>query len=201
MATTCMASHRELERAPVAARSTAARPGGAHGVSGRTGWRTTLATALGLLATYALLATPGLGLGATDPAPSTTPTTSARLLEAAASPRDAIGVSYGPLPEQMLDLHLPSGVAGPFAVVLFAHAGGWIAGTRSAVPDVISTLIADVGVAVVSIDYRLIATAPDGSYTNTFPTASFDVDRAIRFVRANAQRWDLDPDRIIVAGA
>jgi acetyl esterase/lipase len=62
-------------------------------------------------------------------------------------------------------------------------------------------LVPHVGVALVSIDYRLIGSAPDGGYTNTFPTASYDMDRAVRFVRANAARWDLDPSRIIVAGA
>jgi acetyl esterase/lipase len=116
-------------------------------------------------------------------------------------PRDQTNVSYGPRPEHALDVHLPSGVAGPSPVVVFAHAGGWIGGTRTALPDVVDALIADAGVAVVSIDYRLIGTAPDGSYVNTFPTASYDMDRAIRFVRANAQRWNLDPNRIIVAGA
>jgi acetyl esterase/lipase len=62
-------------------------------------------------------------------------------------------------------------------------------------------LIPDIGVAVVSIDYRLVRSAPDRSYTNTFPTASYDMDRAIRFVRANAEQWGLDSNRIIVAGA
>ncbi len=52
-----------------------------------------------------------------------------------------------------------------------------------------------------SVDYRLVTTNPDGSFSNTSPTASYDTDRAIRFVRANAARWNLNPDMIIVAGA
>src|SRR5262249_20715660 len=58
----------------------------------------------------------------------------------------------------------------------------------------------DLGVAVVSIDYRLVGTTPDGTYTNTFPTAMWDLDRALRFVRAHAAGWGLDPDRMVVAG-
>jgi acetyl esterase/lipase len=112
-----------------------------------------------------------------------------------------LNVSYGPAAGQVLDVHLPEHGVGPFPVVLFAHAGGWIGGTRTEIPDVIRALIPDVHVAVVSIDYRLVRAASDGRYTNTFPTASYDMDRAIRFVRANAARWDLDPDRIIAAGA
>jgi acetyl esterase/lipase len=118
----------------------------------------------------------------------------------AAPPRDASGVAYGPRPEQLLDVHLPPGT-GPFPVVVFAHAGGWIGGGREVIPDVIRTLVPDLGVAVVSIDYRLVGKAADGTYTNTFPSASYDMDRAIRFVRANAARWNLDPDHLVAAGA
>jgi acetyl esterase/lipase len=145
--------------------------------------RATLAVAC--LAALAVLGAPGL-----QSATSVSPPSGA-----------AVNVSYGPRPEQVLDVHLPTRGAGPFPVVVYAHAGGWIGGTRASIPDVIGTLVADVGVAVVSVDYRLIGAAPDGTYTNTFPTASYDVDRAIRFVRANAARWDLDASRIIVAGA
>ncbi len=115
--------------------------------------------------------------------------------------RDTLGVVYGPLSSQLLDIHLPATGTGPFPVVVYFHCGGWIAGTRCAVPDVIETLVADAGVALVSVDYRLVTANPDGSFANTFPTASYDTDRAIRFVRANAARWNLNPDMIIVAGA
>jgi acetyl esterase/lipase len=147
----------------------------------RKGWSATLATVgLGCLA---VLGAPNVWTGA-DSAPE----------------RIDVNVSYGPLPEQVLDVHVPSSGARPFPVVLYVHGGGWTAGSRADLPDLIRTLRPDVGVAVVSIDYRLVASAPDGAYTNTFPAASYDVDRAIRFVRANAGRWDLDPDHIIVAG-
>jgi acetyl esterase/lipase len=189
MQTTRVASHCKVEQGPVGARS-----------RGK-GWRATVAAALGVVATYVVLVAPGLGLASTGSSPNTTPATSSRPPEALPKPRDVLNVSYGPLPEHVLDVHLPSGVEGPFPVVVFAHAGGWIGGTRSDIPDVIRTLVADVRVALVSIDYRLVATAPDGGYLNTFPSASYDMDRAIRFVRANAQQWDLDPDRIIAAGA
>ena len=114
---------------------------------------------------------------------------------------DQHGVPYGPRPEQVLDVLRPADASGPVPVVVFAHAGGWIAGTRLAVPDVVADLRDDLGVAIVSIDYRLVGTAPDGTYTNTFPTAMWDFDRAIRFVRAHAVEWGFDPDRIAVAGA
>jgi acetyl esterase/lipase len=156
---------------------------------------------LGILATSALMTVPSFGVGAADPSTTTTTTTTTTLPANPQHAHDATNVPYGPRPEHRLDVHLPAAGEGPYPVVVFAHAGGWIAGTRSAVPDVIHTLVDDVGVAVVSIDYRLVAVGPDGRYVNTFPAASHDMDRAIRFVRSNAQRWDLDPNRIVAAGA
>lgn len=165
----------------------------------RTGVRSTVATAVGILAACGLMSVPALVMVAASASPSIP--TSSTLPQDMQHPHDTTDVAYGPLPEHRLDVHLPTGVAGPLPVVVFAHAGGWIGGTRSAVPDVIGALVDDVGVAVVSIDYRLVVSGPDGTSVNTFPAASYDMDRAIRFVRANARRWDLDPDRIVVAGA
>ena len=116
-------------------------------------------------------------------------------------PRELVGVQYGPEPEQLLDIHVPTGLPGPLPIVLFAHAGGWVGGSRAGIPDVIATLVTDLDVAVVSVDYRLAQDDGHGGFLNAFPTASYDVDRAVRFVRAHAQQWGLDPERIIVAGA
>ncbi len=112
-----------------------------------------------------------------------------------------LDVAYGARPEQLLDLHPPPDARGPVPVVIFVHAGGWIAGSRAAIPDVIESLGPELGVALVSIDYRLVGTAADGRSTNPFPAPVEDLDRAIRFVRAHASAWGLDPERIVLAGA
>lgn len=109
------------------------------------------------------------------------------------------GVAYGPLPEQRLDVHLPTAGAGPFPVVVYVHGGGWIAGTRADVPDFLLAQV-DRRIALVSIDYRLVTIAPDGSSVNAFPVPDTDVDRAIRFVKAHAATWSLDPRRVMLAG-
>ena len=155
--------------------------------TGRIGIRVALAIAVGAIALAAVAAVNDpehqvLGAEAVDPA-------------------QQLGVAYGPRPEQLLDVHPPPDAHGPVPVVIFAHSGGWIGGTRAAIPDVIASLGLELGVAIVSIDYRLVGTSPDGSYTNTFPAAVEDLDRAIRFVRAHAAAWGLDPDRIVVGGA
>jgi acetyl esterase/lipase len=110
------------------------------------------------------------------------------------------GVAYGPLPEQLLDVHLPTDSAGPFPVMIYLHSGGWVAGSRSFIPDFLLAQV-DQGIALVSIDYRLVATAPDGTFVNSFPIPDTDVDRAVRFVKAHATTWNLDPRHVMLAGA
>jgi acetyl esterase/lipase len=61
------------------------------------------------------------------------------------------------------------------------------------------------GYAVVSINYRLEGTGtgePGSSLLTPEPaiTAAQDARAAVRFVRANAQQYHLDPDRIVVGG-
>ena len=115
--------------------------------------------------------------------------------------RTVLGVSYGPRSEQLLDLYLPTQARRPLPVIVYFHAGGWVAGARTDIPDLVSTLAADTGSALVSVDYRLTTRDPDGHSTNAFPTALEDADRAVRWVRAHAAEWDLDPSMVIAAGA
>jgi acetyl esterase/lipase len=119
---------------------------------------------------------------------------------AQSQPAMVSGVAYGPLPEQLLDVHLPTDSTGPFPVMIYVHSGGWIGGSRSAIPDFLLAEV-DRGIALVSIDYRLVTTAPDGSFNNSFPVPDTDVDRAVRFVKAHATTWHLDPRRVMLAGA
>jgi acetyl esterase/lipase len=81
------------------------------------------------------------------------------------------------------------------------HSGGWIAGGRKAVPEFLLRQVTRARIALVSIDYRLVTQAADGSFVNTFPTPDMDVDRSVRFVKAHAATWNLDPHRVLLAGA
>jgi acetyl esterase/lipase len=108
------------------------------------------------------------------------------------------GVPYGPAPSELLDLYLPerSTGTGPVPVIVYLHSGGWVAGSRANVNDAAAVQVAR-GFAVASIDYELATRGGGGS----FPGAVFDVKRAIRFLKANAAGWGLDPTRVIVMGA
>ena len=89
----------------------------------------------------------------------------------------------------LLDLRIPTG-RGPHPVIIYLHAGAWITGDRTGGPAIRQ---ASRGYAVASIDYRL---APQ----YTWPAQVEDAKAAVRWIRANAARFDLDPERIGVFG-
>jgi acetyl esterase/lipase len=88
----------------------------------------------------------------------------------------------------LLDLFLPQGAPGPLPVVVFLHGGGWSQGNRTTGPD-FKRFFAQEGIAIAAIDYRLTPTI-------TFPKNAEDVKTAVRWLRANAATYNLDPRRI-----
>ena len=93
---------------------------------------------------------------------------------------------------QLMDLYLPDRPAvRPAAAVLFVHGGGWTIGRRSngSLFHLIAPALVDAGLAVASIDYRL---APGARW----PAQSDDVACAVRWLRANAATFAIDPGRI-----
>lgn len=89
----------------------------------------------------------------------------------------------------LLDLRIPDG-PGPHPVILYLHSGAWITGDRTGGPAIRQ---ATRGYAVASIDYRL---APQ----SIWPAQIEDCKAAVRWLRANAARFHLDPERIGVFG-
>lgn len=75
-------------------------------------------------------------------------------------------------------------------VIINIHGGGWYMGERGIERGLLMPLQ---GFFYVSIDYRLSGQAP-------FPAQIRDVKAAIRWVRAHADEYNLDPDRIGVYG-
>lgn len=95
---------------------------------------------------------------------------------------------------QKLDLYLPEG-NGPFPLVVNVHGGGFIMGDKSDPPSraAIAQFVAN-GYAVASIGYRLSGEAKA-------PAQIHDVKAAVRFLRANAEKYDLNPDKFAGYGA
>ena len=107
--------------------------------------------------------------------------------------RKYLDVQYGSLPEQKLDVYLPDEGEGPFPLIIYVHGGGWCMGTKreGALPCIIDAL--KYGYAIIAVDYRL---APDAK----FPEFLFDVKTAVRWARANAEKYCFDPERFGMIG-
>jgi alpha-L-fucosidase 2 len=117
---------------------------------------------------------------------------SAALLSGAAIDQKA--VEYGkpcgtPL---LLDLHVPDG-PGPFPAAILVHGGGFDQGSRSTNVRPLFEPLADAGFAWFSIDYRM---APEFH----FAEAAADLASAIRWVKANAATYRVDPSKIAIIG-
>jgi len=91
----------------------------------------------------------------------------------------------------MVNMARPRG-KGPFPAVLCIHGGGFRAGTRKGYDGLIKRL-AERGYVAATVEYRL---APKYQ----FPAAVYDVKAAVRWLRANARKYRIDPDRIGVTG-
>jgi acetyl esterase/lipase len=116
---------------------------------------------------------------------------------AAAEPVEIVfesGVDYAnPDDEHLqLDLARPKDGDGPFPAVLCIHGGGFRAGKREGYDGLCKKLAAR-GYVAVTVTYRLAPKHP-------FPAAVHDVKAAVRWLRANAAKYHIDPDRIGVTG-
>ena len=105
-------------------------------------------------------------------------------------------VAYGPLPDEVGDLFLPSGPAGRKPAVLVIHGGGWVGGSRHAAEG-LAQLLASLGAVVFNIDYRL---ADKAQPATRWPAQLVDAQLAVRFLRAHAAEFGLDPARIGALG-
>lgn len=92
------------------------------------------------------------------------------------------------------DLYQPVGGEN-MPVVIVVHGGGWQASTASRY-KYWGPWLAKRGIALFSIEYRLVK-----GRENLYPASVHDTRAAIQFVRANAARLMVDPDRIGLMGA
>ena len=92
---------------------------------------------------------------------------------------------------QTLDLYVPEGGRAPLPVIVWIHGGGWRGGSKDRCPGV---SLAAREYAVASVNYRL-------SQHAVFPAQIEDCKAAIRWLRAHARQYRLDPDHFGVWGA
>lgn len=95
-------------------------------------------------------------------------------------------------PSRTLDLYLPPHRAGKLPLVILIHGGGWEAGDKRDFGGPCRDFVRR-GYAAASLNYRL-------SQQAIFPAPVVDCKAAVRWLRAHAPQYGLDPDRFVVGG-
>jgi acetyl esterase/lipase len=97
-------------------------------------------------------------------------------------------------PRQRLDLYLPKDrKSDKLPVIVYFHGGGWLQGNKADGAGRLRPFVRTGKYAGVSVGYRLSGEA-------IWPAQLHDCKAAIRWVRAHADQYGLDPDRIAVWG-
>lgn len=105
-----------------------------------------------------------------------------------------LDIAYATIsPAQKLDIYLPEEGVGPFPVIISIHGGAFMFGDKA--DGQLTPMLEGLkyGYAVVSINYRLSGEA-------LFPKNIHDVKAAIRWVKANAATYKMNPDKIALWG-
>ena len=92
-----------------------------------------------------------------------------------------------------LDLYLPKTKKGKIPLIIFAHGGGWLMGSRKQIEVGVLRQLKR-GFAVASVSYSLSTRAK-------FPQQIYECKAAIRWLRANVDKFDLDADNFTFWGA
>jgi acetyl esterase/lipase len=93
---------------------------------------------------------------------------------------------------QTLDVYYPENRTDkPLPLLIWIHGGGWMGGSKTQVPYLNQL---ERGYVVASVEYRF-------SQKAIFPAQIHDCQAAIRWLRANAAKYHIDPDHVGVGGA
>jgi len=107
---------------------------------------------------------------------------------------EILDIEYGIGGERklQLDLYLPKGRKKATPAIIFIHGGAWKSGKRSDM-KFYCVKFAEKGYVTATVTYRLMDEA-------CFPAAVHDVKCAVRWLRANSAKYQVDPEHIVVSG-
>lgn len=91
--------------------------------------------------------------------------------------------------DQKMDIIIPNEGEGPFPLIVNIHGGAWFFGDKRNVHTRSGIQLAFKGYAVATINYRLSGDAK-------WPSQIYDCKAAVRFLRANADKYNIKTDKI-----
>ncbi len=106
-----------------------------------------------------------------------------------------VDICYGKTAERELKLDIikPVSTEEQFPAIIYVHGGGWMSGDKSKVGGEWNASFAKHGFVCVNINFRLSGEA-------IFPAPLLDVKEAIRWVKLNAEKYNVDPNRVGIWG-
>lgn len=128
---------------------------------------------------------PGQGRGGRGGAPQGPPPTHANLDYAPPEPATSNG--------HKLDLYIPANATTPLPVVIWTAGSAWRADTGKNNAGTLALQLNPAGYAVAGVSIR-------SSSQVQFPGQVHDIKAAIRWLRANAPKYNIDPNRIAIMG-
>jgi acetyl esterase/lipase len=96
-------------------------------------------------------------------------------------------------PAQKLDIYLPEEQNGPYPVIMVFHGGAFMGCDKADLQLLPMLEGLNRGYAVISINYRMSGEAK-------FPALVQDAKAAVRWIRANAKQYKLDPEKMAAWG-
>lgn len=114
-----------------------------------------------------------------------------------------VTVTYGDDPDQLIDLYVPRGAAGPAPVVVVLHGGAWRAPYDRRHISPFAAFLAGRGFAVASVEYRRGAGEPGGAavagrWPDTFDDVAAAMDALPALIREHLP--GADPRRVVLTG-
>lgn len=107
---------------------------------------------------------------------------------------DVSDVAYGPHERNKLDLYLAKGTSGPTPLVIMIHGGGFRNGDKSRwASDQTTKELLGNGISCAALNYPFLPDKPIQDILR-------DCARAVQFLRANANQWNLDKTRFASMG-
>jgi acetyl esterase/lipase len=154
-------------------------------------WKATLLSAAVMVAS--------LLVAIAQTAPAAKPTTNVQETTTNVVVEKDITYGRGGTEDLKLDLARPEHADGLLPGIVYIHGGGWSGGNRIAYRNEIQEA-AKRGYVAVTIEYRLTQPDKSGKAKYPFPAQIEDSKCAVRWLRANAEKYHVDPNRIGATG-